>query len=96
MVPGDPVENFKKINRELELYSEALMKKYMAVAATKTDAADADQLDELSAYCRENGYHFFPISAVTGSGLDQLLNFLADRVEEDKEKRGQQPAAAGQ
>ena len=96
MVPGDPVENFKKINKELELYSEALMKKYMAVAATKTDAADTGQLDELSAYCRESGYHFFPISAVTGSGLEQLLNFLADRVEEDREKRGQQPVVASQ
>jgi GTP-binding protein len=96
MVPGDPVENFKKINKELELYSEALMKKYMAVAATKTDAADEGQLEELSTYCRENGYHFSPISAVTGSGLDQLLNFLADRVEEEKDKRGQQPAVASQ
>src|SRR5512147_1779103 len=86
MVPGDPVENFRKINKELELYSEALMKKYMAVAATKTDAADAGQLDELSAYCRESGYRFFPISAVTGAGLDKLLNFLADRVDEEKEK----------
>jgi GTP-binding protein len=84
-----------KINRELELYSEALMKKYMAVAATKTDAADPGQLDELSAYCRENGYRFYPISAVTGSGLDSLLNFLADRVEEEKEKSGPQSAIVG-
>jgi len=90
MVPGDPVDNFKKINRELELYSEALLKKYMAVAATKTDAADPAQLDELSAYCRENGYHFFPISAVTGDGLNPLLNFLATKVEEGKEMRSQE------
>lgn len=96
MVPGDPVENFRKINKELEFYNEALMKKYMAVAATKTDAADAGQLDELAAYCRENGYRFFPISAVTGAGLDPLLNFLADRVEEEKEKSGPHSAVVGQ
>jgi GTP-binding protein len=89
MVPGDPVENFKKINKELELYSPALMKKFMAVAATKIDAADAAQLDELSTYCRGAGFRFFPISAVTGDGLAALLNFLANRVEEEREAKYQ-------
>jgi GTP-binding protein len=89
MVPGDPVENFKKINKELELYSPALMKKFMAVAATKIDAADAAQLDELSTYCRGAGFRFFPISAVTGDGLEALLNFLANRVEEEREAKYQ-------
>jgi GTP-binding protein len=89
MVPGDPVENFKKINNELELYSAALLKKYMAVAATKIDAADKDELEKLSVYCRANGFSFFPISAVTGEGLEQLLRFLVDRVQEDREAREQ-------
>jgi GTP-binding protein len=87
MVPGDPIENFKKINTELELYSAALLKKYMAVAATKIDAADQIELEKLTVYCRANGYNLFPISAVTGEGLDQLLRFLVDRVQEDKEAR---------
>ncbi len=87
MVPGDPVENFKKINRELELYSQALMKKFMVVAATKIDAADAARLDELSAYCRGAGFRFFPLSAVTGEGLEPLLNFLANTVQEEREAR---------
>jgi GTP-binding protein len=93
MVPGDPVENFKKINKELELYSPALMKKFMAVAATKIDAADAAQLDELSTYCRGAGFRFFPISAVSGDGLDALLNFLANRVEEEREAKYQKAEA---
>jgi GTP-binding protein len=84
MVPGDPVENFKKINTELELYSSELLKKYMAVAATKTDAADPEKLEELSRYCRGAGFEFFPISAVTGAGLGRLIGFLADRVEDHK------------
>jgi GTP-binding protein len=82
MVPGDPVENFKKINTELELYSKDLLNKYMAVAATKIDAADPEKLEALSAYCREAGYRFFPISAVAGTGLSALIRFLADSVEE--------------
>jgi GTP-binding protein len=92
MVPGDPVDNFKKINTELELYSAELKKKYMAVAATKIDAADKEKLDELDHYCHQNGYRFFPISAVTGEGLEPLLRFLSNRVEEEKvtHERGQE------
>lgn len=89
IVPGNPVENFKKINNELELYSKDLLKKYMAVAATKIDAANPDELEELSVYCRANGCTFFPISAVTGEGLEPLLTFLADRVEEERKTREQ-------
>lgn len=87
IVPGDPVENFQKINRELELYSPELTKKYMAVAATKIDAADHGMLDSLTDYCRGNGYNYFPISAVTGEGLEPLIRFLADRVTEERENR---------
>ena len=84
MVPGDPVENFKKINTELELYSKDLSGKYMAVAATKIDAADPEKLEELSRFCREQGYQFFPVSAVAGTGLDRLIGFLADTVAEHR------------
>jgi GTP-binding protein len=60
------------------------MKKYMAVAATKIDAADHEKLEALERYCRGAGYRFFPISAVTGEGLEPLVGFLADKVEEHK------------
>ncbi len=84
MVPGDPAENFRNINKELKLYSEDLMKKYMAVAATKIDAVDPEKLEKLEKHCRKEGYAFFPISAVTGAGLETLVNFLAGKVEEGR------------
>ncbi|HAR46687.1 MAG: GTPase ObgE [Nitrospirae bacterium GWC2_57_13] len=87
IVPGDPVENFRKINQELELYSPELIKKYMAVAATKIDAVIPEHLAALEKHCRGAGYEFFPISAVAGEGLDQLLSFLSDRVEEGRKLR---------
>jgi GTP-binding protein len=96
MVPGDPVENFKKINHELEFYSTELIKKFMVVAATKIDAADQDNLDELAAYCRENNHNFFPISAVSGEGLEPLLTFLANRVEEERENRSRKTVVGSQ
>jgi GTP-binding protein len=87
LVPGDPVDNFRKINRELDLYSPGLMKKYMAVAATKIDAAIPEHLERLEAHCRREGYLFFPISSVARKGLDRLLSFLADKVEEGKKEQ---------
>ncbi len=96
IVPGDPVENFLKINKELELYSEALLKKPMAVVATKIDAADQEKLDELTVYCRAQGHLFYPISAVSGAGLQPLLNFLADKVEQERELRNQKAVGSTQ
>jgi GTP-binding protein len=63
------------------------MKKYMAVAATKIDAAVPENLEKLQEHCAKEGYRFLPISSVTGAGLDQLMNFLADKVEEGRKLR---------
>ncbi len=79
--PGDPVENLEKINRELSLYSPELMKKPMAVAATKIDSADPEKLDALKRYCEAAGVDFFAISAVRKTGVDKLLTYLARMVE---------------
>ncbi|HAK61073.1 MAG TPA: GTPase ObgE [Nitrospiraceae bacterium] len=87
MVPGDPVENFKAISRELELYGKELTSKHMAVAATKIDAADQSKLDELRQFCRYSGYEYFLISAVTGAGIDHLTRVLSERVEEQRTKQ---------
>ncbi len=84
LVPGDPVENFDKINQELELYSPELARKYMVVAGTKIDAAIPAHLDALEKHCMKEGCEFFPISSVTGQGLDRLVDFLADKVEEGR------------
>lgn len=87
LVPGDPVENFIKINRELELYSPMLKKKYMAVAGTKVDAAIPGRLEALREHCIKEGYEFFPISSVTGEGIDRLVDFLATKVEEGRKAK---------
>lgn len=39
----DPVEDFKKINEELVLYSEKLAKRPMLVVANKMDLPDAEE-----------------------------------------------------
>ncbi|MBI5408918.1 MAG: GTPase ObgE [Nitrospirae bacterium] len=85
MAEGDPVENFEKINKELELYSPELVKKPLAVAATKLDIkGDGEKLDRLAQYCKDRGYDFFPLCAVTGEGTKELLTYLGEKVEEHK------------
>ncbi|MBI4697630.1 MAG: GTPase ObgE [Nitrospirae bacterium] len=85
MAEGDPVKNFKKINKELALYSPELMKKPIAVAGTKLDIkGDGERLDRLAKYCEDNNYDFFPICAVTGVGIKKLVAYLGKRVEERK------------
>jgi GTP-binding protein len=77
---GDPVENLLMIDRELGLYSPALLEKPRMVAGTKTDAADKGKLDSLREYCKTSGVDFFPISAVTGKGIKRLVSNLIRKV----------------
>jgi GTP-binding protein len=81
MSSGDPIDNHKKINRELTLYSPSLVDKYQAVLATKVDIADQEKLDRLRRYCKTNGIDFLGVSAVTGAGIKELLAYLSTRVE---------------
>ena len=80
--PGDPVEDFEKINKELVLYSPELLKKPMAVVGTKLDLAyDKIRLEQLERHCKYKGYDFFKISAVAGKGIDELMMYLVQKVE---------------
>ena len=84
----DPVENFEKINRELELYGPELIKKPQAVAGTKLDVAGKEErLDRLERYCKMNKIDFFPVSAVTGRGIKDLLAYLTMKIEEATDRK---------
>lgn len=84
----DPVENFEKINRELEIYNPELVKKPQAVAGTKLDVAgNKERLDRLERYCKMNKIDFFPVSAVTERGIKDLLAYLIMKIEEARDGR---------
>lgn len=83
---GDPVENLKKINKELELYSKQLSDKLKIVAGTKIDIkGDGKRLDRLKRYCKNKSYDFFPVCAFTGEGIKKLMTYLGKKVEEMRE-----------
>jgi GTP-binding protein len=91
MTKGDPAENFGKINKELELYSPELINKPQAVAGTKLDIAGSkERLDRLERYCRMNNIDFFPVSAVTGSGLKNLLEYLTVKLERIRREKNEE------
>jgi GTPase len=78
MADGDPVAQYLKIRRELEMYSPELLLKSEAVVATKLDSvADKTRLDLLEKYCKTNSIDFFKISSVTGKGIKALLNYVS-------------------
>ena len=77
----DPLEDFAIVNRELENYNPALMKRPMVIAANKTDImGEVDYLQKLQEELPE--YEVFPVSAATGEGLKSLVYRLAELVEQ--------------
>ena len=88
----DPVEDFRVITRELENFNPRLAQKPTLVVASKIDAAqNAERVEKLEAFCRDRALLCFRVSAVTGSGLDQLKYSMAEQV---RESRLQQTATA--
>jgi GTPase len=82
ITPGDPVEAFEKINKELVLYSPELINKPMAVVGTKLDLAyEKKRLELLESHCKGKGIDFFGISAVSDVGVEGLLQYLSDKIE---------------
>jgi GTPase len=80
--PGDSVKELETVREELGRYSPDLLIKPFAVAATKMDIREGgERLGRLVAYCKQNGYPLYPVSAVTGEGMNALLAFLARQVE---------------
>ena len=71
-------ESFRLINEELSLYRADFLQRPMVVAANKTDMPGA--AENLAAFRAEigEGYEIFPISALTGEGLQPLLWRVAE------------------
>lgn len=72
----DPIADIYAINKELEAYNPELLKKPQVIAANKIDAIydEAESaLPALKAEFEPKGIKVYPISAVSGEGLKELL-----------------------
>lgn len=76
----DPVEDVLAINRELESFSEKLAALPQIIVANKSDVilVDEDEEDPIARLKErfEPQYEVFPISAVTGEGVKDLMNHV--------------------
>lgn len=76
----DPIEDIHAINRELEAYNPELMIRPQVIAANKTDAIyseDEDPVEKLRREFEPTGIKVFPISAVSGQGIRELLYYVS-------------------
>ena len=74
----DPVADIKAINEELRAYNPELLKRPQVIAANKIDAIYTDDetenpVDVIKKAFEPEGIKVYPISAVTGQGLKELL-----------------------
>lgn len=74
-----PIENIEKINSELEKYNENLINRPMVIACNKMDIPEANEnYEKIKEIYEKKGIKVFPISAVTNTGLDDLLSVVAN------------------
>jgi GTP-binding protein len=52
------------------------------MVASKIDVANKEKLAKVKRYCKKHGMELFPISAVTGKGIEELSYAMAEKVEE--------------
>jgi GTP-binding protein len=73
----DPVHDFDTILDELRLFDAKVAAKPQIVAATKMDAIDDPaRVAALERHVRDRGFSLYRISAVAGTGIDELLEAM--------------------
>ena len=85
----DPVEDIYAINKELEAYNPDIAKRPQVIAANKTDMiyeGDLDQVLKLKEEFEPKGIRVFPISAISGKGIRELLYYVREMLDKLDDK----------
>lgn len=82
----DPLNDILIINKELENYSPELIKRPQVIAANKTDVFYGTEEDTVITLLKEEfepkGIPVFPISAVSGRGVKELLYYVKQQLDQ--------------
>ena len=89
----DVLKDVEVILGELDSFGAHLAEKPMLMVASKIDAANKERLTKLKQYCKKKKLPLYPISAVTGEGIEKLKYAMAERVQELREEAAQEPVA---
>jgi GTP-binding protein len=79
---------------ELESFGAGLEMKPMLVVASKIDVANKDKLAKLKRYAKQHDLDLYPISAVTGKGVQELKWAMAKKVEEIRSREMKEEVTA--
>ena len=87
----DPIQDIYAINKELEAYNADIAKRPQVIAANKTDAiyddgTGNDPVSALKAEFEPQGIKVYPISAISGKGLNELLYEVYNMLEDINEE----------
>ncbi len=85
----DPIADIYAINKELEAYNADLAKRPQVIAANKTDAIydpENNPVEIIKAEFEPKGIKVFPISAVSGQGMKELLYYVNDMLSKCEDK----------
>ena len=76
------IDDFYKINDELNQYNDKLSEKPQIIVANKMDLPNAEEgLDAIRKEFEPKGYSIYPISAATRAGIDELKYAMWEIVE---------------
>lgn len=85
----DPIADIYAINKELEAYNADLAHRPQVIAANKIDAIyagnDEDPVAAIKEEFEPKGIRVFPVSAVSGQGLNELLYYVRDLLSQINE-----------
>jgi GTP-binding protein len=81
---SDPAENYFKLEKELQLYGENVHNKPRIIAANKMDMPGA--AENLEKFAKVVGKKVWPISALNGEGLEELVRVIYGEIEDVKKK----------
>jgi GTP-binding protein len=90
----DVVNDIEVIMGELESFGAGLEMKPMLVVASKIDVANKDKLAKLKRYAKQHDLDLYPISAVTGKGVQELKWAMAKKVEEIRSREMKEEVTA--
>lgn len=76
----NPYEDYVKINKELENFNKNLLNKPQIIIANKMDMESAK--DNLIEFKKKVDAPIFEVSAMTNTGLDEVITKLADMLDE--------------
>lgn len=82
----DPIEDIRIINEELASYNEELAHRPQVIAANKIDVFYGEEEEDVITLLKEEfepkGIKVFPISAVSGKGVKELLYYVRECLKE--------------